>query len=772
MPTALAQLHRKQRVDTESVTQQQSLQVVKKILGTSLGYISLKTLKRGYSHEADKFLDWVETGIFDALNRQYLRAFILGIHLDPRRPSRLAECYTFRIAYPNGEPRMCIERSGEDREEVAEVWDSADVFEKRRGPGGGKEKEEGTHKTVTMGEVKKSVQQLLRRLILLTQTLKPLPDNRFITIKLYYYDDITPPDYEPPFFRPGSSAPEDRFAFETKPEKIQVGEVETTYHTLTLGIQTITDVFDIPDEDYIGCAAADQVSETQTTTRSESQPTACSQATQGQDAGGYSQDNVVENLIDVGRSIDGNKETVLWNAEEEIDEGNVKGGKEGGEEAGGREINQAGDLSESDKVQDHTTSQLSTASTVPLDTQHTMLNEFSQTEMGVDLMEPHGCDSDGDVAMSLAGEISPSDSASQRIRTTHASVSRCTRRKTRSQSQRPALAASSSSEQNIQDFIPRVTTGSAVQTPKIPEPTTPASGKENRLVDSTVNRDKMVTKRHHAEGIAASGGPELPRCDCGVNEDDGDMIQCRSCDTWGHTVCYGYLPGDPTVAKVDHTCYRCLKQHQEEDPVGALMLEGTLDLEALGDVALLRRAIYIVWEEGWPNATRYFAERLGLKISDARQLENRLKAEGFLAPQPRLAAKGGKGRGLQKNGSVTTLGNQNALRVVKNDETRKKKLAFFDPMLGLGKTPKPCESNHNLHDVDHLMSERDHQGPEAVGEEGQEAYDNEAARLQAEFRRRPLDSQTSALSTVFDDGADRDAKRRKVSISVQAIEVL
>lgn len=71
------------------------------------------------------------------------------------------------------------------------------------------------------------------------------------------------------------------------------------------------------------------------------------------------------------------------------------------------------------------------------------------------------------------------------------------------------------------------------------------------------------------------------------------QIQCRSCDTWGHMVCYGYLPGDPTVAKVDHMCYRCLKQRQEEDPVGALMLEGTLDLEALGDIALLRRAIYV-----------------------------------------------------------------------------------------------------------------------------------------------------------------------------------
>lgn len=67
---------------------------------------------------------------------------------------------------------------------------------------------------------------------------------------------------------------------------------------------------------------------------------------------------MLANLTDVGESTDGNKEIVLWNAEEEIDEVDGKGEKEGGEvgaggeETGERGMEQAGnDLSESVKVQ-------------------------------------------------------------------------------------------------------------------------------------------------------------------------------------------------------------------------------------------------------------------------------------------------------------------------------------------------------------------------------------------------------------------------------------
>ena len=42
---------------------------------------------------------------------------------------------------------------------------------------------------------------LLRTLISIAPTLKPLPDERVLTMKLLYYDDRTPEDYQPPFFR-------------------------------------------------------------------------------------------------------------------------------------------------------------------------------------------------------------------------------------------------------------------------------------------------------------------------------------------------------------------------------------------------------------------------------------------------------------------------------------------------------------------------------------------------------------------------------------------
>ncbi|RUP49271.1 HORMA domain-containing protein [Jimgerdemannia flammicorona] len=443
MPTTLAQLHPRQRVDTETVTQQQSLQVVRKVLATSLGCItylrslfpeenyedesvgniSLKTLKRGYSQEADKLLDWLETGIFDALNRHYLRAFILGIHLDPKHPNRLAECYTFKIAYPDGEPQMCIERSGEDSQST-EVWDSADVFSRMRGTGGNGV-EGKPCRTITVGEVKKSVQQLLRRLILLTQTLKPLPDNRFITMKLYYYENITPPDYEPPFFRPGSAAPEDRFAFETKPEKIQVGEVETPYHTLTLGIQTVTDTFEIPDEDYIATladqnATAEASQETQTVGL-DSQPE--SQA-QGPHAGSWSQGSTQTSLSNGKDNVVENEKIVLWNAEEEIDEGEAEAEGEGKDEGQGEGEGQGGLPSVNDAMigddggQVHNAlyglnaSQLSTVPTVPLGTQCSVstLTGISKMPIGSSslfpedstLIELQDCDSDGDVSMSFA----------------------------------------------------------------------------------------------------------------------------------------------------------------------------------------------------------------------------------------------------------------------------------------------------------------------------------------------------------------------------------
>ena len=83
---------------------------------------------------------------------------------------------------------------------------------------------------------------LLRTLITLCSTLSPLPRERWITMQLYYYDDITvasssqthsqPPDYQPTFFedsaqalvRPGDSP------FVSSPFVMEAGRLRTVRH--------------------------------------------------------------------------------------------------------------------------------------------------------------------------------------------------------------------------------------------------------------------------------------------------------------------------------------------------------------------------------------------------------------------------------------------------------------------------------------------------------------------------------------------------------------
>jgi hypothetical protein len=52
----------------------------------------------------------------------------------------------------------------------------------------------------------------------MASTLKSLPDERYITMKLLYYDERTPDDYQPAFFK-GANGEE--MLFENKPVKVR-----------------------------------------------------------------------------------------------------------------------------------------------------------------------------------------------------------------------------------------------------------------------------------------------------------------------------------------------------------------------------------------------------------------------------------------------------------------------------------------------------------------------------------------------------------------------
>ncbi|KAI8818668.1 HORMA domain-containing protein [Fimicolochytrium jonesii] len=212
-------------------SQQQSLNLVRNLLGTTIGAITylrglfpennfkdtsmgglgLKSLERGVSQEANNLMDWLNRGCFHALERQYLRTMIFGIYLSPDEPNKLVEAYTFSFTYPETDG-CCVTMNANGVE---------------------------TFRLQTKTAIMRATSTMLRRLLILTQTLRALPPSAYITMKLFYYDERTPAEYEPPCFRAGND--EEKFFFSQKPEKINIGKVETPHHALNLQVQTTAD---------------------------------------------------------------------------------------------------------------------------------------------------------------------------------------------------------------------------------------------------------------------------------------------------------------------------------------------------------------------------------------------------------------------------------------------------------------------------------------------------------------------------------------------------
>ncbi|KAG9351230.1 hypothetical protein JZ751_025121, partial [Albula glossodonta] len=78
-------------------------------------------------------------------------------------------------------------------------------------------------------DTKKASVLLVRKLFLLMQNLDALPADVSLSMKLYYYDDVTPPDYEPPGFVQGVC---DSLWFDGRAVHFKVGDVHTPFHTL------------------------------------------------------------------------------------------------------------------------------------------------------------------------------------------------------------------------------------------------------------------------------------------------------------------------------------------------------------------------------------------------------------------------------------------------------------------------------------------------------------------------------------------------------------
>ncbi|NWI90336.1 HORM2 protein, partial [Pitta sordida] len=203
-------------------TEQQSVVLVKRLLAISVSCI---TYMRGLFPESSygsRYLDelclkilredksclgslqivkWIQ-GCFDALEKQYVTHFSCPL-LFPLQV--VTELYQFKFRYKNKVPRMDI---------------SSNCREFMSGP--------------CTEDFKQASKLLLQNLYLLMQNLGPLPNDITLTMKLLYYKDVTPKDYQPPGFKEDSSTGD--LFFDGDPVSLRVGSVSTDFHLMKVKV--------------------------------------------------------------------------------------------------------------------------------------------------------------------------------------------------------------------------------------------------------------------------------------------------------------------------------------------------------------------------------------------------------------------------------------------------------------------------------------------------------------------------------------------------------
>uniref|UniRef100_A0A8D1WYW6 HORMA domain-containing protein n=1 Tax=Sus scrofa TaxID=9823 RepID=A0A8D1WYW6_PIG len=85
-------------------------------------------------------------------------------------------------------------------------------------------------------DIKKASVLLIRKLYILMQNLGPLPNDVILTMKLHYYNAVTPHDYQPPGFKEGVNS--HVLLFEGEPVNLQVGLVSTGFHSMKVKVTT------------------------------------------------------------------------------------------------------------------------------------------------------------------------------------------------------------------------------------------------------------------------------------------------------------------------------------------------------------------------------------------------------------------------------------------------------------------------------------------------------------------------------------------------------
>ncbi|KAG5463941.1 hypothetical protein LSCM1_00114 [Leishmania martiniquensis] len=173
--------------------------------------------------------EWIEKGAFDALNRNYLKEMSLCVYDSECR--ELLESYCFGFNYTgNGErAQMTLNASqtiaGGAAKTALPHRSSGDVaipaYRKRR---------------CTKQEVQELLTSILERLMDVVESLPPLLSERVLTMRLTYYDEVTPASYEPPCFAPASDHMARLYQDEVR-HHVHIGSIDSSHHLFSVAIR-------------------------------------------------------------------------------------------------------------------------------------------------------------------------------------------------------------------------------------------------------------------------------------------------------------------------------------------------------------------------------------------------------------------------------------------------------------------------------------------------------------------------------------------------------
>ncbi|KAL2937425.1 Meiosis-specific protein ASY1 [Bienertia sinuspersici] len=222
-----------QKVKEAEITEQESLLLTRNLLRIAIfniSYIRGLFPEKYFNDKSVPALEMkikklmpvdAESRVYDALQKKYLRTLLFSICEAIDGP--VIEEYAFSFSYPNAQSQevcMNFNRTGNKKQGGTFKCNSTDE--------------------VTPNQMKSSACKMIRTLVQLMRTLDKMPEERTILMKLLYFDDVTPADYEPPFFR-GCTDEDARNLWNRNPLRMEVGHVNSKHFVLALKVKSVLD---------------------------------------------------------------------------------------------------------------------------------------------------------------------------------------------------------------------------------------------------------------------------------------------------------------------------------------------------------------------------------------------------------------------------------------------------------------------------------------------------------------------------------------------------